>query len=135
MKIKELVKKAHKMAKEKGFWEEEKRNIPEALLLIISEVSETTEALRKDQFAPSHVVKDLYHDLELAIGDDEFNFNPGQWKETFEKEVKNTFEDEIADTMIRLADLAGGLGIDLEKHIKLKMHYNSTRGHKHGKKF
>lgn len=134
MKIKELVKKSHKMAAANGFWEEE-RNKPEMLMLIVSELSEGLEALRKDKFAPIHVVKDLYHDLELAVGDEEFNFNPGQWKETFEKEVKNTFEDEIADTFIRLADLAGGLGIDLERHIKLKMHYNSTRGHKHGKKF
>jgi hypothetical protein len=31
--------------------------------------------------------------------------------------------------------LCGGMGIDLEKHIELKMKYNSMRGYKHGKAF
>jgi hypothetical protein len=34
-----------------------------------------------------------------------------------------------------LFDLCGGLGVDLEKHIEMKMKYNSMRGYKHGKKF
>jgi NTP pyrophosphatase (non-canonical NTP hydrolase) len=49
--------------------------------------------------------------------------------------VKDTFEDEIADTVIRLLDLSEGLGIDIEKHIRLKLEYNKTRPHKHGKKY
>jgi hypothetical protein len=34
-----------------------------------------------------------------------------------------------------LFDLCGGLGVDLEKHIEMKMKYNSMRGYKHGKAF
>jgi NTP pyrophosphatase (non-canonical NTP hydrolase) len=135
MKIKQTIKKAHDMAKEKGFWEGENRNIPQALLLVISEVSEATEALRKDHFADKAVANDLLHDLRVAEVDEEFTYNPEDWKRMFEESIKSSFEDEIADVAIRLFDLCGGMNIDLEKHIELKMKYNSMRGYKHGKKF
>lgn len=48
---------------------------------------------------------------------------------------KDTFEDELADTAIRLFDLCGGLGIDLEKQIEWKMSFNKTREAKHGKSY
>jgi NTP pyrophosphatase (non-canonical NTP hydrolase) len=53
----------------------------------------------------------------------------------FAKDVKDTFEDELADAVIRIADLCGYLNIDLESHIKAKMRYNETRPHKHGKEY
>ena len=37
------------------------------------------------------------------------------------------FPSEIADTIIRLLDLSGYQGIDIEKEISLKMEYNKTR--------
>lgn len=53
----------------------------------------------------------------------------------FGLEKKDTFEDELADTAIRLFDLCGGLGIDLEKQIAWKMSFNQTRGYRHGKSY
>lgn len=123
------------MAKSKGFWDVEERNIPEALLLIISEVSEATEALRKDHFADKVAAESLYQDIQVNLWDDEYNIMEGPWKAGFEANIKSSFEDELADVAIRLFDLCGGLGVDLEKHIELKMMYNSMRGYKHGKKF
>jgi NTP pyrophosphatase (non-canonical NTP hydrolase) len=40
---------------------------------------------------------------------------------------------ELADTAIRLFDLAGSLNIDLEKEISKKMKVNEGRPIKHGK--
>ena len=57
------------------------------------------------------------------------------FKQSFENNSQDTFEDEIADSFIRLFDLCGGLGIDIEKHIELKLKYNSTREFKHGKQY
>ena len=122
------------MAKSKGFWEGE-RNKSELLMLVVSELAEALEALRKDHYADQAVVESLSHDIELDRTDEEFMLKAINWKTSFEQGVKSSFEDEIADVAIRLFDLCGGLGVDLEKHIEMKMKYNSMRGYKHGKKF
>lgn len=132
--MKDLVKKAHQVAKDKGFWDTE-RNVSEMLMLIVSEVAEAQEALRKNHYANQEVVDSLTHDLELDRTDEEFLLKALVWKAKFEDNIKSTFQDEIADVAIRLFDLCGGMGIDLEKHIELKMKYNSMRGYKHGKAF
>ena len=133
--MKNLIAKAHQTAKDKGFWEEEKRNKPEMLMLIVSELAEALEALRKNHYAKQEVVDSLAHDLELDRTDEEFMLKAINWKTAFEEGVKSSFEDEVADVAIRLFDLCGGLNIDLEKHIEMKMKYNSMRGYKHGKAF
>ena len=51
-------------------------------------------------------------------------------KQFFEENVKDTFEDELADSIIRLLDLSAMLDIDIEFHITQKMRYNKTRGYK-----
>jgi NTP pyrophosphatase (non-canonical NTP hydrolase) len=132
--MKNLISQAHEMAKSKGFWEGE-RNKSELLMLVVSELAEALEALRKDHYADQAVVESLSHDIELDRTDEEFMLKAINWKTSFEQGVKSSFEDEIADVAIRLFDLCGGLGVDLEKHIEMKMKYNSMRGYKHGKKF
>ena len=127
--MEQIIKQAHLMAKEKGFWETE-RNVPEMLMLIVSEVAEALEALRKDHFCDKKIASDLHFDVKNA-----FEMVKEPWKKGFEENVKSSFEDELADVAIRLFDLCGGLDIDLEKHIQIKMKYNSLREHKHGKKF
>lgn len=125
-----LIKESHQMAKSKGFWDEE-RNKPEMLMLIVSEVSEALEALRKNYYCDPFEAVELYDSIKDRI-------DPGlveNWKKRFETSIKSSFEDELADVAIRLFDLCGGLKIDLEKHIKMKMKYNSLRPYKHGKKF
>lgn len=56
-------------------------------------------------------------------------------KQNYGLEQKDTFEDEIADVMIRLCDLCGELEIDIEKQISWKFNHNKTRENKHGKSF
>lgn len=47
----------------------------------------------------------------------------------------DNFREELADVAIRLFDLCGGLGIDLEAEITKKMEKNKNRPYKHGKAF
>ena len=45
------------------------------------------------------------------------------------------FDEEIADTFIRLADLCGHLNIDIEKVIERKMEINEKRPRLHNKRY
>jgi NTP pyrophosphatase (non-canonical NTP hydrolase) len=46
---------------------------------------------------------------------------------------QENFKEEIADSFIRLLDLCGGLGIDIEEEISRKSQKNKNRPYKHGK--
>jgi len=125
MKINELVSEAHYNAVNKGFYDFPEtggngKNIGELLMLIMSELGEAMEAHRCGKFA------------DREIYERELNGYEGT---SFYDNIKDTFEDELADTVIRIADLCGYLGIDLEKHIAAKMEYNKTRPYKHGKEY
>ena len=48
---------------------------------------------------------------------------------------KENFAEEMADVLIRVGDLCGGLGIDLEAAVVRKMEKNQDREHKHGKAY
>lgn len=54
--------------------------------------------------------------------------------EAFRSEEYQQFWGEIADSFIRLMDVCGTHGIDIEEEIKNKMKYNEERPYKHGKK-
>ncbi len=122
MSINETAQAAHQNAKSKGFFDNEK-NIGEMLCLIHSEVSEALEADRKGHYCNANM-----NVVNGWLGDEDF-------KEYFTENVKSSFQDEIADIIIRAFDLAAYKGIDLEAHIAAKMRYNSLRPHMHGKKY
>lgn len=113
------------------------KNIGELLMLVVSELGEALEAHRKSRFA----VKAIHFDGSVYESNDVIDdfFKHKGIKEqaicAFENTIKDTFEDELADAVIRIADMCGYLGIDLEKHIELKMKYNETREYKHGKRY
>lgn len=47
---------------------------------------------------------------------------------------KENFAEELADVCIRVFDLCGLKGIDLERKIEEKMKFNKSRSYKHGGK-
>lgn len=110
MDIRSLVKECYTTALAHGWWEgyvDRKKTIPEKLALIHSEVSEALEDYRNGDMA------EAYHGhTGKPLG----------------------FPSELADIVIRVADLAGALGIDLEKAVVEKMAYNEKRPYRHGGK-
>lgn len=126
MDLKETARQIHENAKAKGFWDKEP-NTGEKLMLIVSEVAEAMEADREGNYYDQGSNDD--HDIRHS------EYNNEEWEVWFKKYVKNKFEDELADAMIRIMDFAAYKGIDLEWHIKAKMRYNSMRPHMHGKKY
>ena len=123
MNIKEIQREIYKVNVEKGFWEDRK-NVGEVLMLIVSELGEAF-AHRKSRKA----LVELFDAKAIDRTDAE------DYQADFEQCIKDTFEDEIADTVIRIFDMCEGFGIDLERHIELKLEYNRTRPYKHGKKY
>lgn len=96
----------HNCARTKGFWEEGKdRNDGELIALMHSELSECLEALRHGNPPDSHIP--------------EFS----------------GAEAELADTVIRIMDMAAARGWRLPEAIVAKMKYNEGRPHRHGKQF
>jgi NTP pyrophosphatase (non-canonical NTP hydrolase) len=53
--------------------------------------------------------------------------------EGYRHQDEANFREEIADAFIRLFDLCGGLGIDIESEIDKKTEKNKNRPYKHGK--
>jgi NTP pyrophosphatase (non-canonical NTP hydrolase) len=53
--------------------------------------------------------------------------------EAHRKQDPDNFKEELADTFIRLFDLCGGMGIDIEAEILKKCEKNKLRPYKHGK--
>lgn len=124
MNIPELIKEAHQNAVDKGFYPKgEEKNIGELIMLIVSELGEALEAHRNGRFAEK--MQKLY-DTDLAFWhseNDKFleqldglqkrvikNVGIENW--LFNRYIKDTFEDEIADVFIRLFDLCGYLEIE-----------------------
>lgn len=117
--LNKLSQEIYNNNKEKGFWDKE-RNVGEILMLITSELGEAMEAHRKGRFAPLEIIKNI---KAGAISEENF----------FEKQVKDTHEDEIADALIRILDYCGGKNIDIDYFVKEKLNYNKTREKLHGK--
>lgn len=123
--------KIHEIAKAKGFWDSE-REVGTLLMLCVSELSEALEADRKNKVADTN----RYYEMIAKVQDyTREDFKLEKEKYYFESYIKDTFEDEIADTVIRILDLCGARGIDIEKHINLKLKYNATRERMHGKAY
>jgi len=128
MEIKEIMQEIHKNNVDKGFWEnKETKNVGEVLMLCVSELSEALEAHRKNKFAN---IKGFEMEKGYHVHGDKLDF-----EQSFQVHIKDSFEDEIADTVIRLFDLSEGFGIDLEFHIRQKINYNKTRPFKHNKAY
>ena len=127
--LNDAAKQIHEDAKRKGFWDSE-RETGTLLMLCVSELSEALEADRKGRYADLKA----YNECEKA--DDIFESDKEVYElSSFQSLIKDTFEDELADTVIRILDLCGARGIDLEKHINLKLKYNRSRERMHGKAY
>lgn len=119
MTLREFQREAHAIAVEKGWWDQE-RNIGEVVALIHSEISEALEEYRKygpDGIKALRWVPVMTNDARYA----------GLSK-------PEGFFVELADAVIRIADLFERYGVSMEDVIRAKMAYNRTRPYRHGGK-
>lgn len=127
MTLGDLVDEAYRIATDKGWWDPylplsgfvpgvgrrpdrtRAPNVPPdglaaKLMLVVTEVAEAVECVRDG---------DVYTRLDDA----------GK---------PCGLPSELADIVIRAADLCGALGIDLDAAVRTKLAYNRTRTHRHG---
>jgi len=102
---------AHKLAREKGWWDED-RSIGDLLMLVTCEVAEAFEEYRK-----GHTPTEVYYSTDKRG-------NP----------KPEGIPVELADVVIRIMDFCERYGIDLHSQIRDKMEYNTYRSHRHGGK-
>ena len=139
--IRALQKRAHDNAKAKGFYDcktcggtgggeeggytvprcgecagtgTQSRNVPEAIALIHSELSEALEFYRNRN--DGHVLSKIFY------------------SGTRESSKPDGFMVELADVFIRLLDLSEYVGGDLGAAVAAKMDFNTKRPHRHGNK-
>lgn len=109
--ISEWVTQIHELSRAKG-WYDDAHNIPRDQLVIVklalihSEISEVLECVR-----------------DGAMG----TYRTSEGK-------PEGFPIELADALIRICDLAGFVGCDLEAAVYTKHAFNKTRPHRHGGK-
>lgn len=111
MNLNELRDKAYQCAVKHG-WHEENLSNEHFLCLVISELMEAVEADRKG--IKSQAVrfnKDMYYLIhELKLYGEKYD---KAYIEIFNRYIKDSVEDELADACIRLLDLAGLRSVDL----------------------
>lgn|SRR3990167_1285955 len=138
MNVTELVAACYKTAVEHGWWEDipgkplvatqqhfrriNASMLAEKLCLIHSEVSEALEEVRRGQ------------GLEMYYGPCAPGHDRAPAPSVNHHPKPEGFVVELADVCIRIFDLCGALGLDLEGAIKAKMAYNETRPYRHGGK-
>lgn len=128
MDLNELVTRAHATAVEKGWWEKP-RDLDGLLMLVVSEASEALEEWRN-----GHDVNEEYFPgagmhgpvansrAEALVWAGSYGWKP------------EGIPSELADIVIRVADMCGYYGIDLAEAIETKMAYNAGRSYRHGGK-
>lgn len=118
--LNKLCKEAHENAVDHGWWEEEK-SFGELIALCHSELSEALEEYRKGEF------------LNIIYYSDEQGSEYGS-DDPFEHLKPKGIPTELADVLIRIFDMCGHYGIDLDEAVRIKMEYNKTRPYRHGGK-
>ena len=116
--INSMSRRTYDLAKEKGC---SPKNVSAAssLMGITSELAEAYTALRHKNF--SRNIQDF--DKECIKN----CFNSEEYVKKFNEDIKDTFEDELADVILRLLNFAGSNDIDIGSHIIAKHIYNSCR--------
>lgn len=119
----ELRDKIHANAVEHGFWEDNPS--PEHFLcLVISELMESVEAHRKSKHAD---INSFEKRIDEPISKHEAATPVERLRYWFNSYIKDSVEDELADAVIRILDLAGGIKVSLSSLYDSSMVVDSLK--------
>ena len=101
-RISDLVSNSYRVAKEHGF-HDDYHSPAHWMMLVLSEIGEMVEADRKNR----HAIYDAMEYCDKHIDE----IDVVSRNRYFERDIKDTFEDEMADVVIRLCDFCGSLNV------------------------
>ena len=108
--LQELATRIHAQNKAAGWWDIPRPRVQTAWL-VVTELAEATEAERAGRYADLEAFD--YNEKKYGRGREPY------FKANFETRIKDTFEDEIADAVIRLLDFAASERVVIEvDHIR-----------------
>jgi hypothetical protein len=114
----EFSKTAHENSVAKGFWPEDKltMNRPTMVMLMITELSEAIDADRADKRANLAGFEARLQEVKGSFAGEGPTYRehePELYSKLFKEFIKDSVEDEIADTYVRIFDYAGAFDIKL----------------------
>lgn len=110
MDLNKLAKEIHENAKAHG-WYDEEHSREHYLMLVITELSEAIEADRKGENANVDRFNEWMNRPMYLAQYTEVD----RLKDAFERFIKGTIDEELADACIRLLDFAGAIDEDLKE--------------------
>lgn len=113
IKLNKLRDKAYRIACEHGFHDQELSN-EHFLCLVISELMEAVEADRKGKRANVDLYNKKIANSRICQGIDPDIPKERGYEVAYNETIKGSIEEELADAVIRLLELAGYRGISLE---------------------
>ena len=117
MNIKDFCTECHRTAREHGFWPEDGRNFAEAMMLIVTELSEAVEADRHENWEGKDGVIEELIDVWVRLGDATLGF----LLEWFGGDDSEDSASYVMDYFLH----------EMRKKVK----YNQARPYKHGKEY
>lgn len=123
MNMNEWAREIHENAVNHGWWETD-RELPEILMLIVSELSEALEEYRKGDMMDGRISCMHYYSGGGYVAN----------APTVCCKKPEGIAVEVIDALIRILDWCGKEGVDVEALVKEKHEYNKTRPYKHGKR-
>lgn len=115
--LNQIVSEAHEMARDKGFYED----IDTLRGYLVGQDQPALSRIAKRDFVLGQLSK-----IASEVGE---TVQAIQRKDFYSEDV----EEELADVVIRVCDLAGYLEINLGRRVEKKMQLNAMRPRKHGK--
>lgn len=131
--LNELRDEIHAWAVGKGWWSRPADTIAGKLLLVHSEVSEAAECLRDARPCPHGSADVDWDDIRELQYETPFTSLVATVTEPASMKPVG-FASEIADTIIRLLDICGRVGIDIDEAVMRKVEFNHYRSQRHGGK-
>lgn len=104
MEMKKLQEQAYRIACEHG-WYDDRHSVVGEAMLIVSELGEAINADRSDRYAQRRM-------FEKECSTPQANPDT-HWAFCFERFIKDTVEDELADAFLRLLSLSAHIGEEL----------------------